>query len=433
LTSDPSSGSKPIGTRTSAPGQGRKQAKDSASVGTTSWAEDVGDNAVWTVVGTDCAIYRFDYPDESEIVDRLQNPISVHNDSVSNAAVSSSLDSALPHAQLNLPPTPTSPGGVQGYSQHDVHQQDSGFSLDMMLASQATAVSTSAASADFHGSGSLDASFTAAMFGIGDALAPHLLSTSSQTMHPTTAIDTANLFEGSCVASIIGAPAGHASADQMSSPVVGDSLIPIVFKSSVQHPPAINPLCRDSSNNGNGGAQSVAERAVITMQGLNFTPDMVVSFDGKVSLYTEFKSSESIACLGPLSLEFADVLTQKPVADDCRGHGNKQQQHPSSPSISDSSLQNSGSDDTDSFVEMSQHNLPRTHRASSAESTASSSTATINSSSASLEKAGKGGGGSNSLVLSKGTKKMLKIPIYLSRNGGVGPTFKTGQFYTMHF
>ncbi|KAJ1796448.1 hypothetical protein LPJ59_003742, partial [Coemansia sp. RSA 2399] len=65
LTSDPSSGSKPIGTRALAPGQGRKQAKDSVSVGTTSWAEDVGDNAVWTVVGTDCAIYRFDYPDES--------------------------------------------------------------------------------------------------------------------------------------------------------------------------------------------------------------------------------------------------------------------------------------------------------------------------------------------------------------------------------
>ncbi|KAJ1795878.1 hypothetical protein LPJ59_004088 [Coemansia sp. RSA 2399] len=254
-------------------------------------------------------------------------------------------------------------------------------------------------------------------------------------MHPTTAIDTASLFDGSGVASIIGTHPGHASADQMNSPVVGDSLIPIVFKSSVQHPPAINPLCRDSSSNGNGGAQSVAERAVITMQGLNFTPDMVISFDGKVSLYTEFKSSESIACLGPLSLEFADVLAQKSVAEDGHGNGNKQQQHhPSSPSISDSSLQNSSSDDTDPFVEMSQHNSPRTHRASSAESTASSSTATFNNSnSASLEKAGKSGGGSNSLVLSKGTKKMLKIPIYLSRNGGAGPTFKTGQFYTMHF
>ncbi|KAJ1773808.1 hypothetical protein IW140_000218 [Coemansia sp. RSA 1813] len=462
LTSDASSGSKSSGgsrAAAAAPVQGRKQAKDSASVGTTSWAEDVGDNAVWTVVGTDCAIYRFDYPDESEIVESLQKPVSVYNNrNASNASASAAATgSVLPHASLNLPPTPTSPHGVQDYS-HQAHQQDSGFSLDMMLASQNTTGVSSGANAEFHGTGSLDASFAAAMYGMsvppgmGDNLASHLLSSSPQMIQSTAAVDTATLFDSignsgnSSNANMVGHP-GNVSADQMSSPVAGDSLIPIVFKSSVQHPPAISPLCRDASNNG-GGMQSVTERAVITMQGLNFTPDMVMLFDGKASLYTEFKSSDGIACLGPLPSEFADVLAQKAGAEDdeCAGsrhdainqsNGNKQ--HLSSPSISDSSLSlhHSSSDETAaSFVQLDQNDSPRTHRASSAESTASSTNSTLNSSSSSStssEKAGKNNGGSNSRVLAKGTKRMLKIPIYLSRNGGAGPTFKTGQFYTMHF
>ncbi|KAJ2556487.1 hypothetical protein EV175_001972 [Coemansia sp. RSA 1933] len=411
LTSDPTGGSKAGGgPRATAPGQGRKQAKDSASAGTTSWAEDVGDNAVWTVVGTDCAIYRFDYPDEAEILELLQKPLSVRSDNASNAPPSASAGSAVPHAQLNLPPTPISPHGIQDYSHH-VHQQDNNFSLDMMLASQHTTAHSSGVSADFHGTGPLDTSFAAAMFGIGDNLAPHLLSTSSQSMQSTAALDTASLFDSS-------GHTGHTSTDQMSSPVVGDSLIPIVFKSSVQHPPAISSLCCNISNN--GGMQSVSERAVITMQGLNFSPDMVMSFDGKMSFYTEFKSSESIACLGPLPSEFADILAQKSLDEKRNGHN---QQHPSSPSISDSSssLQNSGGEDADPFVEMGQHSSSPcpAHRASSAESTTSSSTATLNN--------------SNSRVLAKGAKRMLKIPIYLSRNGGAGPTFKTGQFYTMHY
>ncbi|KAJ2801717.1 hypothetical protein H4R20_003566, partial [Coemansia guatemalensis] len=52
---------------------GRKQTKDSASAGTSSWAEDVGDNAVWTMVGTDCAIYRFDLPPVSDVMTQLHN------------------------------------------------------------------------------------------------------------------------------------------------------------------------------------------------------------------------------------------------------------------------------------------------------------------------------------------------------------------------
>ncbi|KAJ2750040.1 hypothetical protein IWQ56_007109, partial [Coemansia nantahalensis] len=69
ITSDGSSASKPGAARGS---PARKQSKDGASAGTTSWAEDVGDNAVWTMVGTDCAIYRFDYPPASTILSQLR-------------------------------------------------------------------------------------------------------------------------------------------------------------------------------------------------------------------------------------------------------------------------------------------------------------------------------------------------------------------------
>ncbi|KAJ1737168.1 hypothetical protein LPJ72_000744 [Coemansia sp. Benny D160-2] len=433
LTGDPSSGSKPSGARAAASGNGRKQPKDSTSAGTTSWAEDVGDNAVWTVVGTDCAIYRFDYPDESEIIERLHKPISVHSNTAASASAAAPVGSMLAQTPLNLPPTPTSPHVVQDYSHH-MHQHGPGFSLDMMLAGQTAAAVSSGMSSDFDNTRALDASFAAAMYGISasgmdNGLAPHLLSSHPQIMHSAAAVDTAKLFgisSGNAANTIVRHP-GHVSAEQPSPSVVGDGLIPIVFKSTVQHPPAINPLCRDSSSA--GGMQVVAERAVVTIQGLNFAPDMVMLFDGRCSLYTEFKSPESIACLGPLPSEFSDVLALKSATDKdgcsasshCSASNNssKRQHHPSSPSISDSSspLQDASSDDAESFTQMEQHDSLRTQRASSAESTVSSSAATLN---------------SNSSVLSKGSKKTLKIPIYLSRNGGAGPTFKTGQFYTMH-
>ncbi|KAJ2665096.1 hypothetical protein IWW48_000363 [Coemansia sp. RSA 1200] len=433
LTGDSSSGSKPSGARAAASGHGRKQPKDSASVGTTSWAEDVGDNAVWTVVGTDCAIYRFDYPDESEIIERLHKPISVHSNNAASASAAAPVGSMLTQTPLNLPPTPTSPHIMQDYSHH-VHQHGPGFSLDMMLAGQTAAAVSSGVNSDFDNARVLDASFAAAMYGISasgmdNGLAPHLLSSHPQIMHSSAAVDTAKLFgisSGNAANTIIRHP-GHVSAEQPSPSVAGDGLIPIVFKSTVQHPPAINPLCRDSSNA--GGIQVIAERAVVTIQGLNFTPDMVMLFDGRCSLYTEFKSPESIACLGPLPSEFSDVLALKSATDKdgcsanshCSANNNssKRQQHPSSPSISDSSspLQDMSSDDAESFTQMEQHDSLCTQRASSAESTVSSSAATLN---------------SNSSVLSKGSKKTIKIPIYLSRNGGAGPTFKTGQFYTMH-
>ncbi|KAJ1932119.1 hypothetical protein EC988_009562, partial [Linderina pennispora] len=55
-------------------GNSRKQSKETAApAGTTQWAEDVGDSAVWTIVGTDCAIHRFDYPSTTEILERARN------------------------------------------------------------------------------------------------------------------------------------------------------------------------------------------------------------------------------------------------------------------------------------------------------------------------------------------------------------------------
>ncbi|KAJ1784586.1 hypothetical protein LPJ62_004585 [Coemansia sp. RSA 2167] len=155
-----------------------------------------------------------------------------------------------------------------------------------------------------------------------------------------------------------------------------DRPVPVVFKSTVQHPPTIDPSALH-------GTPFTPERTYVTLQGLNFTPDMVVLFDGQQSMYSEVKSSESIVCLGPLSADTA--FARVPHV-------------PTSPSASD----------------LSNTDEPRSHRASSTDSTSSSATATH----------------SSHTVLSKpGT---IKIPIYLSCNGGAGPSYKTGQFYTMH-
>ncbi|KAJ2665252.1 hypothetical protein IW148_001724 [Coemansia sp. RSA 1199] len=307
----------------SAPGHARKP-KDAASAGTTAWAEDVGDNAVWTMVGTDCAIYRFDYPAASDIASRA----------------------AAAAPSLALPPTPTSPRGVQDYlqgsqqpdylqgtQQPDYLQGAQQYGFDMIFGSEPAPI---------------DTSLTAAVCGMG---LPHMVASSAPLSDP----------------SLPEAPMFHADSDRP---------VPVVFKSVVQHPPTIDPSALH-------GMPFTPERAYVTLQGLNFTPDMVVLFDGQQSMYSEVKSPESIVCLGPLSAD--TEFARAPHV-------------PTSPSASD----------------LSNSDEPRSHRASSTDSTASSATATH----------------SNHTVLSKpGT---VKIPIYLSCNGGAGPSYKTGQFYTMH-
>ncbi|KAJ2285167.1 hypothetical protein IWW55_007337, partial [Coemansia sp. RSA 2706] len=119
------------------PAARKQQAKDAASAGTTAWAEDVGDNAVWTMVGTDCAIYRFDYPPQAEVAARLRQAGSARAPAPSSLA-----------ASLALPPTPTSPRGVQDYLQGA--SQSAQPSFDMIFPAAA-----------------MDASLTAAVCGMG--------------------------------------------------------------------------------------------------------------------------------------------------------------------------------------------------------------------------------------------------------------------------
>ncbi|KAJ2330885.1 hypothetical protein GGI00_003505, partial [Coemansia sp. RSA 2681] len=399
-------------------GGARKQHKDgasagaaAASAGTTSWAEDVGDNAVWTMVGTDCAIYRFDYPPESEILAQLQQQQAA-------PASSSARSMAMPlHSSMTLPPTPTSPHGVQDYvqQQQQQQQQQSSFSLEMMLAE--------------HGSGGfppvvgMDASLAAAVYGIPS----HLLSSSSSAAAAAAASEQQPI---SSMLAAAAAAAGRSQQQQQQHAICSNSAVPIVFKSAVQNPPTINPSTlfgRECGGLGGlGGATAPTERSYITLHGLNFTPDMVVVFDGaQQSLFTEFKSSESISCLGPLASDFGGNNTSNSCSssteDDGDYHMQQQlQQHPTSPSESDSSTAGSSnahnSDDAlrpfaSLISEERNASKPRSQRASSTDSTA-----TLGS------------------PLPKGpaTTSAIKVPIYLSRNGGAGPTFKTGQFFTVH-
>ncbi|KAJ2649350.1 hypothetical protein IWW40_003197 [Coemansia sp. RSA 1250] len=309
--------------------------KDAASAGTTSWAEDVGDNAVWTMVGTDCAIYRFDYPPAADIAMRARQ-------------------AAQP--ALALPPTPTSPRG----SQDCLAQQTQQYSFDMLFGSGSGSCETS---------GGMDATLTAAVCGmslpgLADGLAPHLLASAS--------LSAATV------------------AEPMSAHADGRA-VPVVFKSQAQHPPTVSPRVLD------GRHTAAPERACVTLHGINFTPDMVVQFGSQRSAYCEVRSDTCIVCLGPLPAEVAHSAREQPRAI------------PTSPSSSDLS----NGEDARSFA---LHDSPlRTHRASSAESTASSATATHSLSAAAPAKS-----------------DSLKIPIYLSCNGGTGPTYKTGQFYSMH-
>ncbi|KAJ2163164.1 hypothetical protein GGF46_000093 [Coemansia sp. RSA 552] len=369
--SNGSGSGKSVGARVS-PGHSRRQSKDGASVGTTSWAEDVGDSAVWTMVGTDCAIYRFDYPPSEDIVAQIHEVGATAAAATHNAAFGSSgtpVSSGLT-GSLALPPTPTSPHGVRDYLQ-DPRQQ---LNLDMIFAGDrqdSTGTVGLGIDGGFHAN-SMDASFAAAaVCGMG-------ISAGMGTNQS-------------------GAPL---SAD-------GERAVPVVFESSVQHPPTINPSALEGGRRHSDGSLLVPERSYISLQGLNFTPDMVVRFGERQSMFTEFKSPESIVCLGPLASEFA-------VED--KQH---QQTIPTSPSASDSSTNPQGSDDA-AGVLGPHHHHHHTHRASSAESTASSATAT-HSHTASLPGTGKRSAGDR-----------IKVPIYLSCNGGSGPTFKTGQLYTVH-
>ncbi|KAJ2454947.1 hypothetical protein EV183_001208 [Coemansia sp. RSA 2336] len=317
---------------------GSPRKKDAASAGTTSWAEDVGDNAVWTMVGTDCAIYRFDYPPAADIAMRARQ-------------------AAQP--ALALPPTPTSPrGGPDCLS-----QQTQQYSFDMLFGSGSGSCETS---------GGMDATLTAAVCGmslpgIADGLAPHLLPPA-----PLSAATSATV------------------AEPLSTHADGRA-VPVVFKSQAQHPPTVSPRVLD------GRHTAAPERACVTLHGINFTPDMVVQFGSQRSAYCEVQSDTCIVCLGPLPAEVAHSAREQPCA------------MPTSPSASDLS----NGEDGRSFA--LQGSPRRTHRASSAESTASSATATHSLSAAAPAKS-----------------DSVKIPIYLSCNGGSGPTYKTGQFYSMH-
>ncbi|KAJ2852657.1 hypothetical protein IWW36_000014 [Coemansia brasiliensis] len=319
---------------------GSPRKKDAASAGTTSWAEDVGDNAVWTMVGTDCAIYRFDYPPAADIAMRARQ-------------------AAQP--ALALPPTPTSPRSGQDCLAQQQQQQQ--YSFDMLFGSGSGSCETSG----------MDATLTAAVCsmnlpGLADGLAPHLLAPASLSAATSVTV-----------------------AEPMSTHA-DERAVPVVFKSQAQHPPTVSPRALDGRHAG-----ASAERACVTLHGINFTPDMVVQFGSQRSAYCEVRSDTCIVCLGPLPAEVAHSAREQPRAI------------PTSPSSSDLS----NADDTRSFAP--QDSPLRTHRASSAESTASSATAT------------------HSLPAAASAKNdFVKIPIYLSCNGGTGPTYKTGQFYSMH-
>ncbi|PIA19120.1 LAG1-DNAbind-domain-containing protein [Coemansia reversa NRRL 1564] len=396
---------------------GRKQTKDSASVGTSSWAEDVGDNAVWTMVGTDCAIYRFDLPQASDVMTQLHQANAANVRSGQLATVPS-LENNLQSlaSSLALPPTPTSPHGVQEYLQ-GLHQNQQ-YNLDMIFSgneSDSAAAVASGMGGSFH-SGSVDASFSATVCGMGisamgDSMTSHLISAG-----PTIIEGTTDGLSSACTGAVTG--------DAMT--MAGDQSIPVVFKSTVQHAPTINPSALvDGRRHSDGSALLLHERSYISLQGLNFSPDMVVFFDGQQSLLTEFKSPESIVCLGPLATEIADR-----TKSDGTVISKHQQTMPTSPSASDSSNPHCA-EDSRAFGSLDAI-TPHTHRASSADSTASSTTATHSNhgmpatiaDSAEMQQRQQG--------LCKGLGGTIKVPIYLSCNGGAGPTYKTGQFYTMH-
>ncbi|KAJ2640462.1 hypothetical protein GGF40_000110 [Coemansia sp. RSA 1286] len=441
LATDNQAGNKPRGS----PGQGRKQAKDGASVGTTSWTEDVGDNAVWTMVGTDCTIYRFDYPLATDIVSQLQQATAASNTLPATPSATESSSMASSHASLALPPTPTSPSGVKEYGHHGSQAQ---FSLEMMLAehgSAAVAAAVSGIGSSEFQHGAIDPSIAAAVYGIpmpivggglpGHHHGPgnHRMLSASQAL-PLGASTSAD--DQVCVGGMEnnngnnGGLTGLSRNGQQSvgeymnsSSVSSDCMVPIVFKCSIQHPPTVNPSALDGRRRQRDGAnvQSTTERSYVSLHGINFTPDMVVLFDGQKSLITELKSSESIVCLGPLPSDFSGPNHRT-------GTETKPLQHPTSPSASDASSSHAHSSDDVQQLAPMHGGLLQTNRASSAESTASTSS-TANSS-------GTIGGCVAESDASRGTGKgaaVTKIPIYLSRNGGAGPTFKTGQFYTMHF
>ncbi|KAJ1961390.1 hypothetical protein GGI12_003272 [Dipsacomyces acuminosporus] len=221
---------------------------------------------------------------------------------------------------------------------------------------------------------------------------------------------------------------GLQQQQHMHTPSPAENLIPVVFKASAHHPPTISPsaLGGCALDGTSDGHSAMTERSYITLQGTNFAPDMVVLFDGLPSMYTEFKSPETIVCLGPLPSDLASNIAaahQRALEGD-EGYGGiyagdkqQQQQHPCSPTAS--------SEDGSSVV-ASEAETPRTQRASSTDSTASSATAT-------QETACKGAG-KHGIAKSAGKNKkhLTKIPIYLSRNGGAGPTYKTGQVFTLH-
>ncbi|KAJ2883108.1 hypothetical protein FB639_002242, partial [Coemansia asiatica] len=323
LAADSSSSGKQRGS----PGQGRKQSKDGASVGTTSWTEDVGDSAVWTMVGTDCTIYRFDYPSTADIVSQLQQQATAAASNVLPATPSATESSSMTssHSSLALPPTPTSPSGIKEYGQNGSQAH---FSLEMMLAEHnsaavAAAVNGIGNSADFQ-HGTIDPSLAAAVYGIAmpmvgaDMQAHHhgsgnhglLSSSSSQVLSLGSASMSSDDHNGNGNSGGLaetcrnGQPVGEYMS---SSTVSSDCVIPIVFKCTVQHPPTVNPSALDGRRRQRDGAnsQSTTERSYVSLHGMNFTPDMAVLFDGQKSLITELKSSENIVCLGPLPSDFS--------------------------------------------------------------------------------------------------------------------------------
>ncbi|KAJ2801381.1 hypothetical protein H4R21_002812, partial [Coemansia helicoidea] len=276
------------------------------------------------------------------------------------------------------------------------------YNFDMIFGDGSETVIAAAAAAAMGGggghgfqSGVLDASLAASVCGIGipgisDTLPPHLMAAHQQPQQL--------VGHGALLGSLMG-----------SHPVDGGRSTPVVFRSTVerQQQPAADAVSLDVG------------RPSITLHGANFTPDMVVMFDGQRSLYTEVKSSECIVCIGPLESEVMSAAS----ASDSEAGGSASEADteqlqagvPTSPSASDASSGHAAGDDGDMFG-MLDAATPRVHRASSADSTASSATATHS---------------SRGVAGNKGAGGAVKVDIHLACNNGAGPKFNTGQSYTV--
>ncbi|KAJ1921550.1 hypothetical protein H4219_000587 [Mycoemilia scoparia] len=293
---------------------------------TTSWTQDLDDGSVWTIVGTDCAIYQFG--------------LSSGSAPIRTGSITHTVNSCTPSTAA----TPITAGHQfmnSMYQDHlGQHASAMPLSIDTMMCGQTAQTAINSPmhmqlspfppqpnTADIHGSmfnHHIEAALVRSNMAQNSITSPlsatnfvNMVNPNSQTMVAAVAAAMAankqhpghvrtRQSRSNTLPSRIGPMDTPKDSHGIASSTNADANKPLANSINISTLPVvhhINPTkakCVDAPD----GAEDTNNREIITITGENFVKDMKVYFDEVASKKVQVTSSTQIMCYGPLPYDF---------------------------------------------------------------------------------------------------------------------------------